>query len=93
MTAHFKKVQSSKKLAVVGGNPYFSEYFRELKSTKDPRIQFLGLVLQELVASPATVQIYKKKARERVSRLFNWDGVTAQHERLYQDSVSRPNGR
>jgi glycosyltransferase involved in cell wall biosynthesis len=155
----FEKVQTTKKLVIVGGNPYFPEYIRELKSTKDPRIQFLGYVygrpyrqlcgnaylyvhplivdgtspqllqamgygncivasdlpeindvvgdsalrfpcgdtdklryvLQESVASPATVQIYKKKARERVIRLFNWDGVTAQHERLYQGLVSRPN--
>jgi glycosyltransferase involved in cell wall biosynthesis len=157
----FEKVRTTKKLAIVGGNPYFPEYIRELKSTKDQRIQFLGYiydrpyrqlcgnaylyvhplivdgtspqllqamgygncivssdlpeindvvgdaarrfpcgdtdklgsVLQELVADPDTVQVYKKKAQERVSRLFNWDGIAAEHERVYQNSVSRPKAR
>jgi len=156
----FEKVRTSKKLALVGGNPYFPEYIRELKSTRDPRIRFLGYVydrpyrqlcgnaylyahplvvdgtspqllqamgygncivasdlpeindvvgdsalrfpcgdaeklrcvLQELVDSPATVQIYKKKAQERVRGLFNWEGIAAQHDRVYRDSLSIGNG-
>jgi glycosyltransferase involved in cell wall biosynthesis len=40
----FEKVRTDKKLVLVGGNPYFSEYIRQLKSTPDARIQFPGYV-------------------------------------------------
>ena len=53
----------------------------------------LPLRLQELVDSPVTVRVYKKKTPERVSWLFSCEDIWAQHERLYQDLGSRRNVR
>ena len=40
----FEGVQSDLQLAIVGGAPYATEYIARLKSTRDPRIKFLGFV-------------------------------------------------
>ena len=40
----FEGVQSDLQLAIVGGAPYATQYIARLKSTKDPRIKFLGFV-------------------------------------------------
>ena len=40
----FEQVKTDFKLAIVGDAPYAEEYKRKLKSTKDPRILFLGFV-------------------------------------------------
>ena len=40
----FEKVKSDLKLVVVGDAPYSSEYIKELRNTKDPRIIFTGYV-------------------------------------------------
>lgn len=43
----FQGVKTDLKLAIVGDSPLFPEYIRQLKSTRDPRIQFLGFVFGE----------------------------------------------
>ena len=43
----FERVKTDFKLAIVGDAPYAEEYKRKLKSTKDPRILFLGFVFGE----------------------------------------------
>ncbi len=40
----FERVQTEKKLVVVGDAPYNHDYIRALKETKDPRILFTGYV-------------------------------------------------
>ncbi len=40
----FEKVKSDLKLVVVGDAPYSSEYIKELRNTKDPRIIFTGYI-------------------------------------------------
>lgn len=40
----FEGLQTDLNLAIVGGAPYATEYIRQLHSTKDPRIKFLGFV-------------------------------------------------
>ncbi len=47
VTKAFEQVQTDFKLAIVGDAPYAQEYIRKLKSTKDPRIVFLGFVFGE----------------------------------------------
>ncbi len=42
--AAFEKVETDKKLVVAGGANWESPFVREIKETKDPRIQFLGPV-------------------------------------------------
>jgi glycosyltransferase involved in cell wall biosynthesis len=152
----FQKVKTDKKLVMVGDNPYFPEYIRELKHTGDPRIVFTGYVydrpyrqlcgnaytychplivdgtspqllqamafgncviasdlpevkdvvgdsalsfpchdvdklaaaIQEVTDHPELVSVYRKKAQDRVQRLFNWDDVTTAHKRVYEAVVS-----
>ncbi len=43
----FEKVNTDKKLVIVGDNIHGQEYVERLKSTKDPRILFLGFVYGE----------------------------------------------
>jgi len=43
----FEQVKTDFKLVIVGDAPYAQEYKRKLKSTKDPRILFLGFVFGE----------------------------------------------
>jgi glycosyltransferase involved in cell wall biosynthesis len=40
----FEGVDANLELAIVGGAPYASDYIARLKSTRDPRIKFLGFV-------------------------------------------------
>lgn len=40
----YEKVKTDLPLVIVGGAPYAEEYIANLKSTKDPRIKFLGFV-------------------------------------------------
>ncbi|MDZ7725234.1 MAG: glycosyltransferase [candidate division KSB1 bacterium] len=40
----FEQVKTAKKLVMVGDAPYATEYIRQLKTTKDPRILFTGYV-------------------------------------------------
>lgn len=152
----FQKVKTDKKLVMVGDNPYFPEYIRRLKHTRDPRIIFTGYVydrpyrqlcgnayaychplivdgtspqllqamafgncviasdlpevkdvvgdsalsfpchdvdklaaaIQEVTDHPELVSVYRKKAQDRVQRLFNWDDVTTAHKRVYEAVVS-----
>lgn len=152
----FEKVRTSKKLVLVGGNPYFADYIRELKSTPDTRIEFPGYVydrpyrqlcgnayaychplivdgtspqllqamafgncviasdlpeirdvvgdaalrspsgdvdklaelIQYVADNPEIARLYRKKAAERVERLFNWPDVAAAHKRVYQKVLS-----
>ena len=153
----FQKVRTDKKLVLVGGNPYFPEYIRQLKSTGDPRIVFTGYVydrpyrqlcgnayaychplivdgtspqllqamafgncviasdlpevndvvgdsvlsspcadvdklaaaMQEVADHPELVPVYRKKAQDRVQRLFNWEDVTSAHKRVYETVLAR----
>jgi glycosyltransferase involved in cell wall biosynthesis len=148
----FEGVRTDLQLVIVGDNPYFPDYIRRLKSTRDPRVRFLGyqfgvpyrqlcshaylyvhpllvdgtspallqamgfgnciltsdlpeavdvvgdagfsfrtndvsrlrLALQELVNRPEMVEEGRRRARERVGQLYNWDRVTDQHEELYR---------
>ncbi|MFN0084325.1 MAG: glycosyltransferase [Blastocatellia bacterium] len=43
----YKKVASELPLVIVGGAPYAEEYIAKLKSTRDPRVKFLGFVFGE----------------------------------------------
>ncbi len=43
----FEKVKTDKPLVIVGGAPYAEEYIAQLKSTRDPRVKFLGFVFGE----------------------------------------------
>ena len=43
----YEKVKTDLPLVIVGGAPYAEEYIANLKSTKDPRIKFLGFVFGE----------------------------------------------
>lgn len=43
----YEKVKTDLPLVIVGGAPYAEEYIARLKSTKDPRIKFLGFVFGE----------------------------------------------
>ena len=40
----FEKVQTAKKLLIVGDAPYARSYIEQLKSTRDPRITFTGAI-------------------------------------------------
>ena len=40
----FEGLRTDKKLAIVGDDPFSKEYIRSLKSTKNPRVKFLGYV-------------------------------------------------
>lgn len=40
----FERVNSERKLVIVGDAPYAGEYIRQLKSTRDPRVTFTGTV-------------------------------------------------
>jgi glycosyltransferase involved in cell wall biosynthesis len=40
----FEQVVTDKQLVIIGDAPYAREYIQRLKSTKDPRIKFLGFV-------------------------------------------------
>jgi glycosyltransferase involved in cell wall biosynthesis len=40
----FERVQTAKKLLIVGDAPYARAYIEQLKSTRDPRIQFTGAI-------------------------------------------------
>lgn len=44
----FEKLKTDKKLVVVGGAPFASEYIRNLRSTKDPRILFPGALYGDI---------------------------------------------
>ncbi|MCG3161814.1 MAG: hypothetical protein JMDDDDMK_03028 [Acidobacteria bacterium] len=43
----YQKVKTDLPLVIVGGAPYAEEYIARLKSTKDPRVKFLGFVFGE----------------------------------------------
>lgn len=43
----FEKVETDKKLVIVGDNAHDKDYVERLKSSKDPRIHFLGFVYGE----------------------------------------------
>jgi glycosyltransferase involved in cell wall biosynthesis len=43
----YQKVKTDMPLVIVGGAPYAEEYIARLKSTKDPRVKFLGFVFGE----------------------------------------------
>ena len=43
----FEKVKTDKKLIIAGGANYKSNFIEELKTTKDPRIHFLGGIYKE----------------------------------------------
>jgi glycosyltransferase involved in cell wall biosynthesis len=43
----FQKVKTDLELIIVGDSPLFPDYIRQLKSTQDPRIRFLGFVFDE----------------------------------------------
>jgi glycosyltransferase involved in cell wall biosynthesis len=157
----FEGVRTDLQLAIVGDNPYFPDYTRRLKATRDPRIRFLGyrfgavyrqlcshaylyvhpllvdgtspallqamgfgncivtsdlpealdvvgdagftfrandvnhlrLALQELADRPDMVEEGRRRARERVGRLYDWDRVTDQHEDLYRSVLAARRSR
>lgn len=43
----YEQVKTDLPLVIVGGAPYAEEYIARLKSTKDPRVKFLGFVFGE----------------------------------------------
>ncbi len=43
----YEKVKTEMPLVIVGGAPYAAEYIARLKSTRDPRVKFLGFVFGE----------------------------------------------
>src|SRR5262245_8277033 len=43
----YQKVKTEMPLVIVGGAPYAYEYIAKLKSTRDPRVKFLGFVFGE----------------------------------------------
>lgn len=43
----YSRVKTDLPLVIVGGAPYAAEYIAQLKSTKDPRVKFLGFVFGE----------------------------------------------
>jgi glycosyltransferase involved in cell wall biosynthesis len=43
----YEKVKTEMPLVVVGGAPYAQEYIARLKSTRDPRVKFMGFVFGE----------------------------------------------
>ncbi len=43
----YERVETDLPLVIVGGAPYAKEYIAQLKSTRDPRIRFLGFVFGE----------------------------------------------
>jgi len=43
----YQNIKTDLPLVIVGGAPYAKEYIAELKSTKDPRVKFLGFVFGE----------------------------------------------
>jgi glycosyltransferase involved in cell wall biosynthesis len=43
----YQRVKTDMPLALVGGAPYAHEYIAKLKSTRDPRVRFLGFVFGE----------------------------------------------
>lgn len=49
----------------------------------------LKAVLQRLLADPALVEEYKKKARARAEAVYTWDGVTDAYERLFLKVLGR----
>lgn len=157
----FEGVRTDLELAIVGDNPYFPEYIRRLKTTRDPRIRFLGYqfgapyrqlcshaylyvhpllvdgtspallqamgfgnciltsdlpeamdvvgdagfsfrtndvddlrrALQDLVDRAEAVEEGRRRARERVGQLYNWDRVTDQHEELYRSLLAARRSR
>ncbi|HEU0177186.1 MAG TPA: DUF1972 domain-containing protein [Blastocatellia bacterium] len=43
----YSRVKTDMPLAIVGGAPYADDYIAQLKSSKDPRVKFLGFVFGE----------------------------------------------
>jgi glycosyltransferase involved in cell wall biosynthesis len=43
----FREIKTDLQLVIVGDSPLFSDYIQQLKSTRDPRIRFLGFVFDE----------------------------------------------
>jgi glycosyltransferase involved in cell wall biosynthesis len=43
----YQRVKTDLPLVIVGGAPYAEEYIAQLKSTRDPRVKFLGFVFGE----------------------------------------------
>jgi glycosyltransferase involved in cell wall biosynthesis len=48
----------------------------------------LAAVIQEVADHPELVSVYRRKAQDRVQRLFNWEDVTAAHKRVYEAVLS-----
>jgi glycosyltransferase involved in cell wall biosynthesis len=48
----------------------------------------LAELIQYVADNPEIARLYRKKAAERVERLFNWQDVTAAHKRVYQKVLS-----
>ena len=152
LLAAFERVRTDLSLAIVGDDPFARDYVAQLKSTRDPRIRFLGYVygddcaqllanaylyvtasgvegtspalltamgmgccplvngipenretigeagvayakndvealraeLQRLADSPEVVARLAEKARERVRKAYNWNGVTDTLEATYR---------
>lgn len=152
----FEQVVTSKKLVIVGDDPWEKSYIRSLKSTTDSRIVFTGAVygegyvqlqrnaylfvlpdevggthpalveamgfrncvlvndtpsnleviddtgfsykgsdneidlknkLQFLVEHPDVVEVCREKALERAKRVFRWEQVVSDHEKVYASLV------
>jgi glycosyltransferase involved in cell wall biosynthesis len=56
-------------------------------------VNHLRLALQELVDRPEMVGEARRRARERVDQLYNWDRVTDQHEELYRSLLAARDSR
>jgi glycosyltransferase involved in cell wall biosynthesis len=56
-------------------------------------VNHLRLALQELVDRPDMVEEGRRRARERVGRLYDWDRVTDQHEELYRSVLAARRSR
>ena len=48
----------------------------------------LAALIQEVADHPELISVYRKKAQDRVQRLFNWEDVTAAHKRVYEAVLS-----
>lgn len=48
----------------------------------------LAAVIQEVADHTELVSVHRKKAQERVQRLFNWEDVTIAHKRVYESVLA-----
>jgi glycosyltransferase involved in cell wall biosynthesis len=48
-------------------------------------VEELSRLLQSAIGDPQLVESFQKRARERIQRVYSWDTITDQYEKLFRD--------